>query len=301
MPASPAAQPGRRARPLARIVVPTDFSPGADAALERAASLPLARHATLYVAHVLPGTLTRKVRGRAEASARRRLDRCAAVAAAAAHRGGNGELELVPLLVCGQAHVEIIRQARAREAELIALGRHSRRPLRDRFLGSTAERVLRMGDLPVRVVNTRPAGPYRRPIVAIDLADTARRVVQLALRLRDPALRLRDPGASRCWLVHAYQVPFEEWMTAADRKEWHDRVAVKLKRFVAGLETPDVHMEPILRAGGPEAVLFEEDPRRVGARARAAGQLAAKVLRNAPCDVAVARRARFTFEMPEMP
>lgn len=303
MPASRATRPERRARPLATLLVPTDFSPGADAALERAASLPLTPDATLHVLHVLPANLPRKIRSQAEPEARRALEQRAALASAAARRADNGEIEIVPLLVRGQEHVEIIRQARARGAELIVLGRHSRRALRDRFLGSTAERVIRMGDLPVLVVRRRPSGPYRCPIAALDLADAARRVVQLALRLL-------DPGASRCWLVHAYRVPFEQWMTAADRKEWHARVDQKLKRFVDRLDVPGVRLEPILRAGRPESVVFEEVMRlggdliALGTHARSGlayalmGSVAGKVLHNAPCDVVVGRPARFTFEMP---
>jgi nucleotide-binding universal stress UspA family protein len=303
MSASHAAHPEPRSRPLRRILVPTDFSRDADAALERAALLPLAPDATLHVVHVLPANLTRKTSEQTEPGARRLLEESAALASAAVHRAGHGEINIVPLLVRGQEHVEIIRQARAREAELIALGRHGPHPLRDRFLGSTAERVIRMGDLPVLVVNTRPAGPYRCPIVGLDLADTAGRVVRLALRLL-------DPEASRCWLVHAYHLPFEHWMTEADREEWRDRTAAKLRGVVAKLDAPDVRLETVLRTGRPESALIEEAVRlqgdliALGTHARSGlahvllGSVAAQVLRNASCDVVVARPARFTFEMP---
>jgi nucleotide-binding universal stress UspA family protein len=296
-------RPRRRPGPIARIVAATDFSPGADAALNRAARLPLAAEAALHVVHVLPAELPRKLRGRVEPEARRQLARTVALASAAAHRAGNRELEISPILVRGQAHVELIRQARAREADLIVLGRHSRRPLRDLFLGSTAERVVRMSDHPVLVVNTRATGPYRCPVVALDLNDMARRVVDLALRLL-------DPGAGRCWLVHAYHVPFAEWMTAADRKEWRDKAARELERMAAQLRPPGVRLEPILRPGPPESVLFQEvvrlkaDLLALGTHSRSGlarallGSVAARVLRDVPCDVVVARPARFTFEPP---
>lgn len=294
---------GPRPRPIARLLAATDFSPRADAALERAARLPLAPGAALHVVHVLPASLPRKIRDRAEPEARGLLDRSAALAATTASRAGNPRLQIVPILARGQGYVEIIRQARTREVELIALGRHGRRPLRDLFLGSTAERVVRMGDFPVLVVNTRPSGPYRRPIVALDLADTARRVVDLALRVL-------DPEATRCWLVHAYHVPFERWMTTADRKQWRDQAAAELERVVSRLDTPGVRPKAILRAGGPEPVLLQEIVRldadlvALGTHARSGiahallGSVAAQVLRNAPCDVVIARPARFTFQMP---
>lgn len=292
-----------RPGPLASVLVATDFSPGADAALERAASLPLARGATVHVVHVLPAHLPRKVRDRAEPDARRLLEERAAIAAAAARRAGNAQLEIDPILARGQAYVEIIRQARAREVSLIAIGAHGRRPLRDLFLGSTAERVARMGDLPVLVVKARTTGPYRRTIAAIDLTDASRRVVDLALRLL-------DPGADRLRLVHAYHVPFEHWLTAADRREWRDRASRALEHLVAELGTEGVHLRPILRAGRPESVLLQEVARldaelvAMGTHARSGlahtllGSVVGRVLRDVPCDVVVARPARFTFEPP---
>jgi nucleotide-binding universal stress UspA family protein len=295
----------RRASPISRILAATDFSPGSEAALTRAARLPLAPDATLHVVHVLPGELPRKIRKQAEPEARRLLAKATEIASAAATRAGNPELEIVPVLVWGHAYVEVIRQARAHEVDLIAIGRHSRRPLRDVFLGSTAERVVRKGDRPVLMVNTNPSRPYRRPVVAVELSEVSRRIVDLALRLS-------DPGVGKCWLVHAYHVPFESWLDSPYyRKEWRKKAADEMSRLVAELgSTPGVRWRKVLRAGAPESVILGEVMRlgadlvALGTHARSGvghallGSVAAWVLRSAPCDVVIARPPRFTFELP---
>jgi len=74
-------------------------------------------------------------------------------------------------VLSGEAFVEIIRRSRSLGAELIVIGRHGRRPVRDMFIGTTAERVIRKGDVPVLVVNRKPRSPYRRPLIATDLED----------------------------------------------------------------------------------------------------------------------------------
>src|SRR5690606_22683863 len=133
--------------------VPTDFTEGSRAAIDRAVALPLAPDARIAIVHVLPGSIPAKVRAEVEARARR----CLADAVARASAVKSGEREVTSKLLRGEAHVEIIRHARSIDAELIVIGRHGRRPVRDLFLGTTATRVIRLGDTPVLVVKARGA------------------------------------------------------------------------------------------------------------------------------------------------
>lgn len=299
------------ATPITRVVTGTDFSPGGTAAVARAARLPLAKAALVEIVYVLPDNLPAKLRAKVEADAARRLEHAAEAARGSAHRAGNTTVEIKHVLLQGQGHVELIRHARRREADLIVIGRHSRRPLRDLFVGSTAERVVRMSGIPVLVVNTTPSRPYRRPIAAVDLDDTARHVT-------DALLRVVDPGTQMCWLVHAYHIPYEGFiatsMSAARRaeyrKHWKDQAAVVLRRLATDLRPTGLRWKTILRPGLPQSVIVAEAARRrvdvvaVGTHARTGlahallGSVARCVLRDVACDVLVARPSRFTFELP---
>ncbi|CAN5686003.1 universal stress protein [soil metagenome] len=301
----------RRRSPLAHVLVATDFTAGAAHAAVLAAGLPLAKGARLSILHVLPEALPQKLRASAETEARRQLDRVMRAASKAIAARGRGDVEIASDFCAGQAYVEIIRHARLAGAELIVLGRHGRRPFRDMFLGSTASRVLRVGDVPVLVVSRRPARPYRRPMVAVDLEDTSRAVVDLALRVLGPEV-------SSAVLAHAYHVPFEGFMTPGARpgdvtefrKEHLGIARSSLARLIASLGPCGVAWETSLRRGDPRSVILADAARRradllvIGTHGRSGlshaliGSVAEGILDSATVDVLVARPARLSFELP---
>ncbi len=68
----------------------------------------------------------------------------------------------------------ICERARDVRADLIVLGRQRGDPGQARFLGSTADRVVRTADVPCLVVSTPLSLPLRHVITPIDLSRTAR-------------------------------------------------------------------------------------------------------------------------------
>lgn len=292
--------------PLQRVVVASDLSPGARAALRRAAWLPLAPGATLSLVHALPDGLRADLRPAAAERAMTAL-RAAAAEAAAVARGRGLEVKLDCAVVAGAAHVELVRFARAADADLLVVGRHGARPLRDALLGSTAERVIRKGDTPLLLVNGDAADAYQRALVALDLSEVSGRVADLALSLLPPEAR-----ALR--LVHAFHLPFEEWLGGAAldelRAERRRAVAAAAEVLAASYPERGVRCDVAIREGDPRLVLLHEVERArpdlvvVGTHARAGvahallGSVAEWLVRSCPCDVAVTRPARFTFELP---
>ncbi|MGE5230629.1 MAG: universal stress protein [Deltaproteobacteria bacterium] len=206
-------------------------------------------------------------------------------------------------LAQGQAFLEIIRHARRRGAELIVLGRHGRRVFRDLVIGSTAQRVVRHSSVPALVVNLEPTGPYRRPLLATDLEPGSRRIAGLAARII-------DPKAAVLSVVHAYEVPFEGWLSPGDvRGDWvsdyrrshQEHAAKEVNRFVASLGAAGLRCRPRVRRGDPRAVVLEEAKRRradlvilgthdrSGAVRALLGSVAETVVAEATCDVLVGR------------
>jgi nucleotide-binding universal stress UspA family protein len=300
----------RAARKLLKtVLVPTDFSKGAERALGRALLLPLAQGARLHVLHVLPGDLPVKVRAKVEAKAKRTLDRVLSRARAGMTIGREGNL--TSEILVGEAFVEIIRCSRRMGAELIVLGRHGCRPIRDMFIGTTAERVARKGDVPVLVVNRTPVRPYRRPLIATDLGDASHRTFELALRIL-------GFGVPTIHVVHAFNVPFEGFVTPTFsareksdyRKALRETAVAGLSAFLATYEDVDVRWKTAIRAGDARSVTLGEAARRrtdliaIGTHGRAGvahallGSVAEWVITAALCDVLVARPIRFSFKLP---
>lgn len=291
---------------LDRILVATDFSAGAHIALSRAAILAEANEAALHVVHVIPSNVPAKARAEVRRQARARLWE----AVERAQRGLAGEISVSEELLSGEAFVEIIRRSRNFGADLVVLGRHGQRRIRDLFLGTTAERVIRKGDAPVLAVNVEPSGPYRRPVVATDLQDTTPRVVQLALVVAVDSKVIH--------LVHAYNVPFEGFVApttaAKQRNDYlaHFREAAMsgTARLMARFHKTGKAFKATVRSGDARAVILTEAERlradllvigthgRSGLAHALVGSVAEWVIAQASCDVLVARPARFTFELP---
>lgn len=281
------------------ILVGTDLSPGARAALGRALRLPRLPDGKTVILHVGPGNVAPGDRPRFAERARTEIERQIAREPRAA--GVTADVTF------GDPFVEIVRRARALGADLIVVGRHGHRPVRDLVLGSTAERTIRKADVPVLVAALPAAQPYERAVVGAALEEGAPATLELALRTA--------PEAKALALVHAYHVPFEELLApsrsrgAALKDEIEAEAAAALDTLAASAG-PGPRVTPVIRKGDPRTVLLREAARRhaelvvVGTHARSGlahallGSVAEWVLRAAPCDVLVARPRRFSFRLP---
>jgi nucleotide-binding universal stress UspA family protein len=306
------AKPRRRAPAAALLhsaLVATDFSENADHAVERALRLPLAEGAELTLLHV--EVRRRRGAGVAEhAAAERRLAAAAARARRIAGADDRSDLRIQPKLAAGEVFVEIVRRARRAGVELIVLGRHGPRPIRDLFLGSTADRVIRHGSAPTLIVGPHARGPYARPVLALDLEETSRRAVPFALRL------LRT--GTTVTLVHAYEAPFERLATlgleTGAQRGYRSRFEAAARRRLAPLEAlvgrHGVRWRTELRLGPARLVLpravhgHRADLLVLGSHARSGlshallGSVAGDVMREVKCDVLIVRPRHTRFVRP---
>ncbi|MGU9980727.1 universal stress protein [Phreatobacter sp. HK31-P] len=77
----------------------------------------------------------------------------------------------------------IVAFARLTQPDLLVIGSHRRQILRDAFMGTTAERVIRYSPMPVLMANGMPTGPYRHVMAATDLSAPSARAVGIMARL----------------------------------------------------------------------------------------------------------------------
>jgi nucleotide-binding universal stress UspA family protein len=171
--------------------------------------------------------------------------------------------------------------------------------LKELFIGTTTERVVRHSDRPVLVVKQRTTGAYRRVLVAVDLSEAASRALEAAFQVAPSAEFL---------LVHAWQVPpvgfgslQEAQKTAAPKNELLRKRLERLVRYVMGRVSPAQQPRIEMLAGNPFFVIrdritsSEADLLAMGTNARSGipiavlGSLACELLAQAPCDVLVVR------------
>jgi nucleotide-binding universal stress UspA family protein len=289
------------------IVVAVDFTPETALAIGRAAWLPLERDATISLVHPVPDSVPEAARNAIMEEAARRLGRITEEIRGRVRSRGLLDIEVHAAAVVGRPFVEIIRHARSRGADLVVMGRHD--PGRGGGVVDepTAERVIRKGDIPTLLARREAGGPYQRALLAIDLSDASRRVGELAL-----ALLPAEVDALR--VVHAFHMPFADWFGAqtleAYRRDYEENARAAMRRVETMFEAFDIECRNVLREGDPRTALLREamntrsDLIVLGTHARSGvshallGSVAEWMVRTAPCDVAVTRPSRYTFELP---
>lgn len=305
--------PRRAPRRMGTLFLATDFSPGARHAERRLLLLPAAEGATVHLLHVVAGARSGSERRRAVADAEERLGRVASRLSRRALALGAPEPALELHVAAGAPYVEIVRRSRAAGADLVVLGRHGHRSAGALVLGTTAGRVVRTGDVPVLVVGAPPAGPYRRLLVGVDLEDASIPLVALAGRLAGRgAEALLAHACHPAALGRLIAAAGSRRERAEDRRSVGREAADRMRALVAaaGRRAPGLALRPLVFHGDARRVLPLEAARRradllvVGTHGRTGlshallGSVAERVLAAAPCDVAVARPARFTFQLP---
>lgn len=275
------------------LIAATDLSSRSDRALHRAALLARQFKARLWLLHAVdddqPPAMIDQDRRQAAAF----LD------GQAQHLFELTEVRPDILVKPGNPFEVIVETAREQEADLIVMGAHRKRLLRDIFVGTTIERVIRTGNSPVLMVNAYPNGGYRRLLLAIDLSEASARAARVA-----KALGLLD--LAEVSIVHAF-LPYAKSMlgrTGANQEVIADHVAhtaleaaSELTSFLRRQSLNDDRYEIILREGEPFSTINESVRRQnpdllvigtwghTGLKRLLLGSVANEVLREVECDV----------------
>ncbi|KYF67982.1 universal stress protein [Sorangium cellulosum] len=226
------------------LLVPVDLTAISDRVLGRVALLPLADGARVTLLHVVPGNLPVRAQDRAERDARKSLVGEARHLAKTLPRG----VDVETVVKVGSPAAEIADCATSTSAELIVMGRGGSRALRDTFLGSTAERVIRRGQLPVLAVRLAPRAAYSRPAVALDLEQGSTEVLALMLRLI-PAPR------PRATVIHAFDTPYRgviyPSLSEEDAEEWRNELGQTATQQIAKLIAASLAQAKVRPAEAP--------------------------------------------------
>jgi nucleotide-binding universal stress UspA family protein len=270
--------------------VATDLSARSERAVGRAAMLARQFGAEVVLLHVVdddqPAPLV--------AAATRQAD---ALLHAAAPDVDGAKPEV--LLRAGDPFEVVVQTADERAVDLVVMGAHRKRILRDVVIGTTVERVMRAGRHPVLMVNRAPAEPYRRAVVASDLSEASAGALRTAAALG-------FLGASEVAVPHAFMPLAKDMMVYAgvEGEKVAEHVAhagadarSKLDAFLQGC-CPALLEHPLLvEEGDPIGVIGRAVARldaelvvigtrgHTGLKRALLGSVADEALRTLECDV----------------
>jgi nucleotide-binding universal stress UspA family protein len=280
---------------MTQVLCATDLLPKSEAAIERASLLASQFDSDLTLLHVV-------VPGESEVTLEEALRVAIAQMKSRAHpfrwRG-----RLVPNIAVRAGNpariiLDTIAETRAR---VLVMGPHRKRPLRDAFEGTIAEKVLASRVCPLLVVQNEAPSSYRRILLALDLSDASAAAIQAAESL----VITPDVDVS---IVHSHEPPYQGMIHYADvgfdtaaryASSWEREVkrAVRdlLKYESTDFARYDVFIEQQPAAVGIMRAIARYQPdllvmgTRGGGRLRRAlvGSVANRVLHEVTCDTLI--------------
>lgn len=286
---------------MKHILVALDLNPSSEWAFERACQIAEAHGASLDAVHVIDDQMLHyddktedfgaTLAARAEAKL---AGLWSGLPASLAQRFRHS-------IKTGSPWQGIVSAAADISADLIVLGLHRVKPMKDLFVGTTAERIIRHSAAPVLMAHDKPDGAYRKVLVGTDLSAAASRALQAALRL---------VPAADFTVVHVFETPFpglirlNEAHTEDYRKERAAEAADQVKRDVeaflaghAGPKPPEVTslcergeaigaLATMVDRHQPGLLVLGTDGKDSGPGGRL-GNVAITFLNDPPCDVLV--------------
>lgn len=284
---------------MKNILLATDLSGETDRAFERAIQLASTLAAKLHILHVfspapfdsdqLSGTLEHRAKVRLEnyLSSNQNLAKLQPSVSVVENR---------------EPFIEIINNAEKVQADLIVMGMHGKSRLRDLFVGTTIEKVIRKGTRPVLMVKDKPLGEYKHLLVGTDFSVSSGRALKTALQL--------VPNGSLD-LVHLYAIP--DTYIGDKISQYAGDVIVKtattkLESFIQDhrkdleqfAEQPKIFQYRVVQGEtfiglSRESKAVKADIIAIGVHSQASilpyriGGIAREILVNPPCDVLVAK------------
>jgi nucleotide-binding universal stress UspA family protein len=269
--------------------------------VKRAVELAVRLKASLHLVHVVDDALT-LYEPMVEISVRHRLKQAAEIAL-------QGFFDLVPdevkahggcHVLLGKPYQTLGKKVEELKADLLIVGRHHIEPLRDLFVGTTAERLLRHCDIPLLMVSTDSSDTYEHVLAATDFSRSSHHALKAALWLA-PEADIR--------LVHVFDPPFIGFVHP-DHQDMDDMISQEKERISKEIKTEMAHflaeddqsrIRPDIMAGGVQACLTSavelHSPQllvlgthgRQGISRLLIGSVATGFLSTLPCDVLVAR------------
>lgn len=192
------------------ILAATDFSTRSNRALRQAGLLARLRNSQLAIVHIVDDDQPQELVD---------LEKREAEKVLAEQISAMPELQAVacrPMVIAGDPFDGILRTAASVDPQLIVMGTHRRQLLRDIFVGTTVERVVRTGPFPVLMVNQEAQKRYEKILVPVEMSEPSANALRVAL-----ATGLMHEA--RTTLLHAFLAVDRGKMSVADNETGIER------------------------------------------------------------------------------
>jgi nucleotide-binding universal stress UspA family protein len=273
---------------MKNLIVATDLSERGDRAVQRAFLLASRLPASLAIVTVIDDSLPAGIADTMVRAAEAELARIVTahpLAATVPH-----EIRVVR----GDPALAIAALAAAERTDLLILGVHRDRPVADFFRETTMERIVRQVGCPVLLVRRPAVAPYGTVVAAVDFSPASATALCKAAELA-PEARLAG--------VHAFHVPYRGLMPADAVGSFLGEAEAAEAGWRRTESLPAALGKVALLEGAIGQVLTDAvrsegaDLIALGAHARGGlhnaliGSFAARMIRDAPCDLLIARPA----------
>ncbi|MCO6059990.1 universal stress protein [Pseudomonas sp. MOB-449] len=186
------------------------------------------------------------------------------------------------------------------DVDLLVVGSHRKNPLRDIFVGTTLERLVRTSHVPVLRVNKAAKDDYRMPLLALDCSSASAQAVRAALELGlvpcsgARALHAFDPLGGAMMLAAGAGAGAIPGDYAADERR---RATAELDEFLLKEELSAIVDQRLIEEGQPMTALrrvLEREPVDLlvmgtrgltGMKRVLIGSVADAALRELDCDI----------------
>jgi len=278
---------------MRNLLIATDLTPRSDRALYRAFKLAADYNYNLHILHVvdedLPDKTADMVRNDAIESLEEQI------------RPYRRKIKnKVTINVIIAKHYEaILSEAERINAGAIVLGTQKDKTLKEYFVGSTAERVIRSANIPVLVVKRASQKKYKKVVVAIDFSVYSRKCLELAMDF--------FPN-EQIFLVHFYNVPYKQLISSShiskkvkrgEYKQFVEKINNEMSKFLSTVDNNTDNLNIIIKEGPVLARLNNEIKNikadllimgthgRTGVSRAFLGSVAESMLISSKCDVAL--------------
>jgi nucleotide-binding universal stress UspA family protein len=299
-----------------RILVATDFSEYSKVALDICLGASKCMKTKLYVLHTIekfPHDYRHLLSSTAHSNMKQKLEEEAMnKIKAMLPEELLGSEDIVPIVRFGKPFLEIIKVAKEKDVDLMAIGTHGRAGVDRVIFGSVAERVVSKAGCPVMVIRGRKYVGFKRIIVPIDLSDCSRIALEYAVATA-------KAHSSKLTILHVYERSFvEPYVKAANSEEEADEIMKEIERvnktkydeFLKTVDLSGVEYEKLLKKGIPETdiveIAMEQQANlivmgthgRSGIKHILIGSTAEEVVRAVHCDIIIVKPEKFSFSMP---
>ncbi|MFT5701520.1 MAG: universal stress protein E [Desulforhopalus sp.] len=274
----------------------TDLASETNRAFGRAVKIASSLTATLHIVHVCP---LYSFSNKKEQIITVKQDAENMIKTVLAATQGVKKIQMsITVIEGGEVFAEIINHTEKVKAGLIVMGMHRKDKLRDMFVGTTIERIIRKGIKPVLMVRDKPLNNYKNVLVGMDYSQGSQQAFHLALELAPKSV---------FHLIHSYRyiaghMPKYMDVVLADlAREKLEKFFHKNKRVLEKYKVPSKNFHFSQVKGGPYSCLIHEAAKvkseliALGTHSNMSlmpyklGGTASDILSTPPCDVLIAK------------